>query len=193
MTIDRIAPVRDILKARKIFVGKILWCQQCLLKPFSASESSDNLSVLIARATTKRLRGSQPVQVIGIGAAEADHISAPVRVAVITKSGEKGYVDVEMSQTNGRPRHRRKNFDEFFFTENPREIYKWPNEIWALIEEGKVSPGMTVEQAQLSWGRPEKINNTSTKSGAHEQWVYGNGLNLYFEKGRLTSTQSSSN
>jgi hypothetical protein len=37
-----------------------------------------------------------------------------------------------------------------------------------------------------SWGKPSKINKTSTTPGAREQWVYGSGY-LYFEKGVLVA------
>ena len=48
---------------------------------------------------------------------------------------------------------------------------------------------MTQEQAKLAWGNPENINQTITKFGVHEQWVYGGGNYLYFENGILTAIQ----
>lgn len=50
--------------------------------------------------------------------------------------------------------------------------------------------GMTKTEAQNStWGRPSKINKTTTAYRIHEQWVYGNGKYLYFDNGYLTSIQ----
>ena len=40
-----------------------------------------------------------------------------------------------------------------------------------------------------SWGRPSKVNRTTTRYGVREQWVYGGGY-LYFEDGVLTSIQN---
>lgn len=40
-----------------------------------------------------------------------------------------------------------------------------------------------------SWGKPTKVNRTTSKYGVHEQWVYGGGY-LYFEDGVLTSIQN---
>ncbi len=40
------------------------------------------------------------------------------------------------------------------------------------------------------WGEPIKINNTVTRYGTHEQWVYPNNNYLYFENGKLTSIQN---
>ena len=53
------------------------------------------------------------------------------------------------------------------------------------------SIGMTKSEAENStWGRPNKINKTTTAYGTHEQWVYGNGKYLYFDNGKLTSIQN---
>ena len=39
-----------------------------------------------------------------------------------------------------------------------------------------------------SWGRPSKINRTTTSTLRHEQWIYG-GSYLYFDNGILTAIQ----
>jgi len=53
-----------------------------------------------------------------------------------------------------------------------------------------VSIGMTKENVLLSsWGKPKKINKTTTSSGIIEQWIYENGRYLYFEDGILTTIQ----
>lgn len=60
----------------------------------------------------------------------------------------------------------------------------------------KKSEGVRVGMSQAevlesSWGRPEKINTTTTRRGDREQWVYGIGNYLYFENGILTTIQNS--
>lgn len=49
--------------------------------------------------------------------------------------------------------------------------------------------GMTRDMARESLGRPREINSTDGSWGSHEQWVYRNGLYLYFENGILTAFQ----
>lgn len=50
--------------------------------------------------------------------------------------------------------------------------------------------GMPPEEVRYSsWGRPERINRSTSASGTSEQWVYGGQNYLYFEDGRLTSIQ----
>jgi len=62
----------------------------------------------------------------------------------------------------------------------------------AAAKKSGVSVGMTKEQVVgSSWGRPEKINTTSTATRNREQWVYGSGNYLYFEHDTLVSIQTS--
>jgi hypothetical protein len=53
-----------------------------------------------------------------------------------------------------------------------------------------VSVGMTQDEAiASSWGKPRKVNRTTTSYGVREQWVYDGGY-LYFKDGVLTSIQN---
>lgn len=57
-----------------------------------------------------------------------------------------------------------------------------------IIKEPKI--GMTKAEAEVStWGKPNKINKTTTAYGVSEQWVYSNNRYLYFDNGKLTSIQ----
>ena len=62
----------------------------------------------------------------------------------------------------------------------------------ALRKQHGVSIGMSEQEVlDSSWGRPQRINRTSTAAGSREQWVYGIGNYLYFDNGKLTAVQSS--
>lgn len=59
------------------------------------------------------------------------------------------------------------------------------------IKAGKIWVGATPAMAELAWGKPEKVNRTTTKSGSSEQWVYEDRPNyLYFVNGKLTAIQT---
>lgn len=50
--------------------------------------------------------------------------------------------------------------------------------------------GMTKTEVKNStWGKPTKINKTTTSYGVHEQWCYSNYKYIYFENGVVTSIQ----
>ena len=52
-----------------------------------------------------------------------------------------------------------------------------------------VSIGMSMQEVLASsWGKPRKVNKTTTATRSSEQWVYSGGY-LYFENGMLTSVQ----
>lgn len=53
-----------------------------------------------------------------------------------------------------------------------------------------VQIGMSAEDVRASsWGKPGKVNRTTTVHGTSEQWVYPGGY-LYFQNGRLTAIQN---
>lgn len=61
-----------------------------------------------------------------------------------------------------------------------------------LIEEGRISIGMTKEEVRCSYGEPVQANRSETRGGTFEQWIYGStetgAVYLYFENGVLLSS-----
>lgn len=66
---------------------------------------------------------------------------------------------------------------------------KYGKENAKLILEKKVCIGWSSGMCRESWGKPDRINRTTTAWGVSEQWVYGYNY-LYFEKGVLTTIQN---
>jgi flavodoxin len=59
----------------------------------------------------------------------------------------------------------------------------------------KKQEGVTIGMSQQdvldsSWGKPDRVNRTTTANGVREQWVYGHGNYLYFTNGVLTAYQN---
>lgn len=51
--------------------------------------------------------------------------------------------------------------------------------------------GMTEKEVlESSWGKPQRVNRTTTARGIKEQWVYGGTNYLYFENGLLVTVQN---
>lgn len=70
------------------------------------------------------------------------------------------------------------------------EAAKVEAQVRAAKKREGVRIGMTQDDVVASsWGKPRKINRTTTAYGVREQWVYDGGY-LYFEKGILTSVQN---
>ena len=66
---------------------------------------------------------------------------------------------------------------------------KFGAETWKHILEENVKIGMTKEMCEVSWGKPEKINETITAEKKSEQWVYPDNHFLYFNNYILTAIQ----
>lgn len=77
-----------------------------------------------------------------------------------------------------------------FWEKETAENYrsKFGDQNWELIVNGKVSIGMTKDMCELSWGKPDKINETITSEITSEQWVFADNT-LYFDNGILTAIQ----
>ena len=71
-----------------------------------------------------------------------------------------------------------KNYKKKFGTKN-----------FYLILNREAVIGMTRDMCSLSWGLPQKINETVTGNKISEQWVYSRGY-LYFDNGILTAVQN---
>lgn len=64
-----------------------------------------------------------------------------------------------------------------------------PKAIRTFIERGVVMPKMTEEQVILTLGKPTEINETFVAGRKSQQWVYGLGNYVYFERGVVTAWQ----
>lgn len=179
VSIEGIAPVADIDYARNKWLGKILWYARKKILTYNETTG---------KSGSIKLKKYSPAKVVDVVAGWYEDM--PVRFILQTPSGEEGFIDVNLSGTNVSYRLRDCNrFEEYFFTEDPKKIYKWSSEVWTAIEEEKVFVGMTAEQAYMSRGKPKEINKTITVNGTNEQWVYAIGSYLYFDNGVLTGMQ----
>jgi endogenous inhibitor of DNA gyrase (YacG/DUF329 family) len=71
-----------------------------------------------------------------------------------------------------------------------KEHPDWLNQVCNAIGNKEVQIGMTPEQTISSWGKPERVNETTGTWGTREQWVYHDRY-LYFDNGVLKSFQAS--
>lgn len=69
-------------------------------------------------------------------------------------------------------------------------ITKWGQKMGTYVADRKVVIGMNKEMCIAAWGEPIDINKTIARGISTEQWVYGLGTYLYFDKGLLTAIQN---
>lgn len=168
-TIDNLIYIDEIDKTREVLVNKKLYFLKDALSP----HQTQFIPVTITN--------------VGLG---STLLYAPIKIIYATDSGKEYEIELKLSGTNVKS-NGGKTFQEIFSFDNPKD--KYPDiseEIWGLIQKGKVRIGMTEKECELSWGKPKKINTTVSSSGRQQQWVYSAVSYLYFDGGKLTSIQN---
>lgn len=81
-----------------------------------------------------------------------------------------------------------RSFASQFMIEDPRPRYSHiAEDKWVDICNGRLSQGMTKEEARLSQGAPDDIRSGHDYSKLLENWYYANGTFLHFEDGLLVN------
>ena len=167
---SHIAVFEDVENAKKL-IGKNIWLNNIV---------SDTIFMGQLGSSFKKF---QKVNVIGVKIYQNSIVDCPIWLEIDLKNDFSSYI-----RYNGKFKiHSRQNN---YFIKNP--IKKgWDQTSIEKIMEGKIEYGMNHEQVRASIGNPDIINNTSSRHGVSEQWIYGKNLSnkryLIFENGRLSS------
>ena len=167
---SHIAVFEDVENAKKL-IGKNIWLNNIV---------SDTIFMGQLGSSFKKF---QKVNVIGVKIYQNSKFDCPIWLEIDLKNDFNSYI-----RYNGKFKiHSRQNN---YFIKNPIKK-SWDQTSIEKIMEGKIEYGMNHEQVRASIGNPDIINNTSSRHGVSEQWIYGNNLSnkryLIFENGRLSS------
>lgn len=81
-----------------------------------------------------------------------------------------------------------RSFARLFRLENPKNSYPAITEqVWALIQQGKVMEGMTKDECRLSLGNPSYTDSGHDWNSTLDVWKYDDGTFLRFRDGVLIS------
>ena len=123
------------------------------------------------------------VKVVGVKIYQNSKVDIPVWLKIEVRNQYNSYVRFH-------DKFRFKSRQNNYFIENPIK-YEWGKEIIKKIIKGKIDFGMTHDQVRLSLGNPDVINQTSSRHGVSQQWIFGKSLDkkryLTFENGKLSS------
>ena len=167
---SHIAVFEDVENAKKL-IGKNIWLNNIV---------SDTIFMGQLGSSFKKF---QKVNVIGVKIYQNSIVDCPIWLQIDLKNDFNSYI-----RYNGKFKvHSRQNN---YFIKNPIKK-SWDQTSIEKIMEGKIEHGMNHEQVRASIGNPDIINNTSSRHGVSEQWIYGKNLSnkryLIFENGRLSS------
>lgn len=56
-----------------------------------------------------------------------------------------------------------------------------------LIFNHRIAIGMTFGNVVAAWGKPEKVDRSTSSSGVTEYWFFANGTMVVFRNGRVSS------
>lgn len=181
--LDNIAFMRDLKSARKALLGKTVWTKDTGLSTVDADGGNFGF------VNTGRLA---KITIIDVIAGNSNQF--PVRIIAKAPDGKIGYEDVAWSKTNGASTlYDLFSFEANFFTVDPKTLYNFTEQQWQAIKKSKVTIGMPPAAVALAWGRlPDKVNKTTTKGLATEQWVYNwtkSTAYVYFTGGKVSAVQ----
>ena len=167
---NHIAIFEDVENAKKL-IGKNIWLNDIV---------SDTIFMGQLGSSFKKF---QKVNVIGVKIYQNSIVDCPIWLEIDLKNDLNSYI-----RYNGKFKiHSRQNN---YFIKNPIKK-SWNQASIEKIMEGKIEYGMNYEQVRASMGNPDIINNTSSRHGISQQWIYGKNLSnrryLIFENGRLSS------
>ena len=167
---SHIAVFEDVENAKKL-IGKSIWLNNIV---------SDTIFMGQLGSSFKKF---QKVNVSGVKIYQNSIVDCPIWLQIDLKNAFNSYI-----RYNGKFKtHSRQNN---YFIKNPIKK-SWDQTSIEKIMEGKIEYGMNHEQVRASIGNPDIINNTSSRHGVSEQWIYGKNLSnkryLIFENGRLSS------
>ena len=167
---SHIAVFEDVENAKKL-IGKNIWLNNIV---------SDTIFMGQLGSSFKKF---QKVNVIGVKIYQNSIVDCPIWLEIDLKNDFNSYI-----RYNGKFKiHSRQNN---YFIKNPIKK-SWDQTSIEKIMEGKIEYGMNYEQVRASIGNPDIINNTSSRHGVSQQWIYGKNLSnkryLIFENGRLSS------
>ena len=169
---SHIALLDDVQNAKKL-IGNSIWLNNIF---------SDSIFINLSEVSFEKF---QKVDVAGIKIYQNSKVDPPIWLEIKTKNQSSSYI-----RYNGKLKfHSRQNN---YFIENPIK-YNWSKRIIKKIIRGDLENGMNHEQVRASIGNPDIINNTSSRHGVSQQWIYGNDLvlkrYLLFKNGKLSSMQ----
>ncbi|UYW01760.1 hypothetical protein K5I29_02220 [Flavobacterium agricola] len=130
------------------------------------------------------------VKVVEIGAGSE---KKPIRAVVKDEEGNTKQIDFYTCGTNVSSidfiNSTYDYMEKYLSIENPKNNYKGIDDNWELICESNIKIGFTEEELLLSWGKPDRINESENINGERKQYVYSNQY-VYLKDGIVTSFQN---
>lgn len=155
-----------VQSARALLSGKKLWIRS----PLWYDEEGNRISGL----------KYVPVTILGV---ESGTIAFPLKVRFKDQSGKEAWAMMNFGNSGKESR----SFANLFYLSDLKDRYpQISDDVWQLINAGKVRTGMTKEECKLSLGNPTEVDSGHDYTQTLDLWHYSDGAVLWFEDGFLT-------
>lgn len=132
---------KDLEDTKEKFKGKIIWSRKHF---FNSQDARGN----IVRYPLPKFSGLLVKDVVLAPVSQ----DVSIRFILETEYGYPGHLDINYTAVNRKPPYDAMN--RYFFTDHPRKTYSISKDDWALILNSETRPGMTMQEVQLSIGKP---------------------------------------
>ena len=160
---------KDDQKAAESLIGKSIWLNYVNDKNIFFSYMEHNFQRF------------NKVEVIGVIKLTNNSSDTPIWLKIKSETGYEGFLRYSKTIDNV-------GFEDHYFLDHPIPK-KWSKKIITNILKGEIEFGMNKSQVRRSIGNPDLINNTSSRYGVSEQWLYkktnSSSTSYQFEYGKL--------
>lgn len=167
--VEQVVLADDFAAAKQYFLGKTVFSKRPAI-----SEYKETPGFILVRI-------DEPLKVVDV--ILGVNASSPIWLVVTTAEGKKGYIAIAFSGTNAYQgiAKKEKAWMDRIFERSPRDIYQWPEEVWATINRAEVKTGMIADQVRLSWGEPDYIERGTVPG--EQVWYYPGNILKFKDSG----------
>lgn len=145
--IEALALTREIESARERWVGRVIYSRWRHINTYDST---------LSRFTTHKVSMLEPLKVIHVRWGVVPLPPHSLWLVVEREDGRRGIVPARFSWTNVRRDKIRRTLPWYdaVLESDPKSQHDWEPHVWETIDRHSLLPGMTIEQAELSWGAP---------------------------------------
>lgn len=181
-SIKEILPENDLVWAKKRWLHNYVFSKKGSISSLSEDRSSFG-SIKV------RVQDSLLVQDVVAGFTPLP--VNPIWLIVETGLGQKGIIAVRSSWTNTMSDKISQTdpWSSDIMETDPSKVFSWDQVIWEIINNHRVVLEMSRDQVLLSWGEPQKRENTQYSGRQLECWHYA-AQALYFDQNQLIAIEN---
>lgn len=133
---------KDLVDTRKHYNGALVWTR----KHFFYSRDAQG------EAVRYKLPRFSPLKITSVDLAPQSQ-KVSIRINLETLNGYPGFLDINYSGINRKPPYN--GLERHFYLRNPKKILRIVDENWTLIKLGQTSLGMSIQEVEMSLGKPQ--------------------------------------